>query len=114
MVGLAQATFFLLLVSLSEHISFWIAYLIAAAASIALIGVYLASILNGWKRAFGFSLALSMLYAALFGILRAEQNALLLGTLLLFAALAGLMIGTRRIDWYGIGREAQATRPAER
>ena len=114
MVGLAQATFFLLLVSLSEHISFWIAYLIAAAASIALIGVYLASILNGWKRAFGFSLALSMLYAALFGILRAEQNALLLGTLLLFAALAGLMIGTRRIDWYGIGKEAQATRPAER
>ena len=104
LVGLAQAIFFLLLVSLSEHVRFWLAYLVSAAASIALIAVYLAAILKGWRRAFGFSLALSLLYAALFGILRAEQNALLLGSLLLFAALAGLMIGTRRIDWYGLGR----------
>lgn len=104
LVGLAQAIFFLLLVSLSEHIRFWFAYLISAAASIALITVYLAAILKGWQRALGFGLALVLLYAALFGILRAEQNALLLGTLLLFAALAGLMLGTRRIDWYGFGR----------
>ena len=104
LVGLAQAIFFLLLVSLSEHIRFWLAYLVSAAASIALITVYLAAILKGWRRALGFSLAQALLYAALFGILRAEQNALLLGSLLLFAALAGLMIGTRRIDWYGLGQ----------
>lgn len=100
LVGLAQAVFFLLLTSLSEHIAFATAYLVAASASIALIGTYLAAILRGWRRGLGFSLALAMLYASLFGILRSEQSALLLGSLLLFFALAGVMLGTRGIDWY--------------
>jgi inner membrane protein len=111
-VGLAQAVFFLLLTSLSEHISFSLAYLVAATASITLIGVYLASILRGWQRGVGFSSALVILYASLFGILRSEQNALLLGSLLLFVALAGLMLGTRRIDWYGLGQPATTVDPA--
>jgi inner membrane protein len=111
-VGLTQAVFFLLLTSLSEHISFSLAYLAAATASITLIGVYLASILRGWQRGVGFSSALVILYASLFGILRSEQNALLLGSLLLFVALAGLMLGTRRIDWYGLGQPATAADPA--
>nr|MBP6709561.1 inner membrane CreD family protein [Accumulibacter sp.] len=106
LVGLAQAVFFLLLTSLSEHIAFSLAYLAAASASIALIGLYLASILRGWSRGVGFSGALSILYAALYGILRSEQNALLLGSLLLFIALAGLMLGTRRIDWYRLGKHS--------
>jgi inner membrane protein len=108
LVGLAQAIFFLLLTSLSEHIDFSLAYLIAAVASISLIGIYLSAILRGWSRGIGFSTALAILYAALFGILRSEQNALLLGSLLLFIALAGLMLGTRRIDWYRIGRQSDA------
>ncbi|MBK7049892.1 MAG: cell envelope integrity protein CreD [Rhodoferax sp.] len=103
LVGLAQAVFFLLLTSLSEHISFSLAYLVAASGSIGLIGIYLAAILRGWRRGLGFTAALSLLYGALFGILRSEQNALLLGSLLLFVALAALMLGTRRIDWYRMG-----------
>ncbi len=102
LVGLAQALFFLLLTSLSEHIAFSVAYGVAATACITLIGIYLAAILRGWRRGFGFSFALATLYAALFGILRSEQSALLLGSVLLFFALAGLMLGTRRIDWYGL------------
>jgi inner membrane protein len=109
LVGLAQAVFFLLLTSLSEHIAFSLAYLAAATASIALIGIYLASILRGWQRGLGFSTALAILYAALFGILRSEQNALLLGSLLLFIALAALMLGTRRIDWYRLGKRSDAS-----
>ena len=42
LVGLALATFFLLLIALSEHIAFGLAYLIAAGACIALLGFYLA------------------------------------------------------------------------
>jgi len=106
LVGLAQAVFFLLLTSLSEHIAFSLAYLAAASASILLIGIYLAAILHGWRRGTGFTFALAILYAALFGILRSEQNALLLGSLLLFTALAGLMLGTRRIDWYSLGKRS--------
>lgn len=115
LLGLAQAIFFLLLTSLSEHLPFWLAYLGAALASIALIGVYLAAILRGWPRAAGFSLALSTLYGALFAILQSEQNALLLGSLLLFAALGALMLGTRRIDWYRIGQTSApgSARPAQ-
>lgn len=109
LVGLAQAVFFLLLTSLSEHIAFSLAYLAAATASIALIGIYLASILRGWQRGLGFSTALAILYAALFGILRSEQNALLLGSLLLFIALAALMLGTRRIDWYRLGKRSDTS-----
>ena len=109
LVGLAQAIFFLLLTSLSEHIAFALAYLAAASASVLLIGIYLASILKGWRRGAGFTFALAILYAALFGILRSEQNALLLGSLLLFIALAGLMLGTRRIDWYRLGKQAEAS-----
>ena len=112
LVGLAQAIFFLLLTSLSEHIAFSLAYLIAAAASVVLIGIYLASILHGWRRGTGFTVALAILYAALFGILRSEQNALLLGSLLLFIALAGLMLGTRRIDWYRLGKRPDAQEEA--
>ncbi len=109
LVGLAQAVFFLLITSLSEHLSFSLAYLISASASILLIGIYLASVLKGWRRGLGFSGALAMLYAALFGILRSEQNALLLGSLLLFAALAGLMLSTRKIDWYCLGKPHSAS-----
>jgi inner membrane protein len=102
LVGLAQALFFLLLLSGSEHVAFGWAYLAAATACVALIVGYLAAVLRGVGRALGVGGALGLLYAALYGVLRSEQNALLLGSLLLFALLAALMLGTRRVDWYRI------------
>jgi inner membrane protein len=103
LVGLVQAVFFLLLVSLSEHMAFAWAYAASASASVLLVGVYLASVLRGVKRAVGFSTAMATLYAALFGILQSEQNALLLGSVLLFLLLAAVMLGTRKVDWYSQG-----------
>ncbi|HEV3019571.1 MAG TPA: cell envelope integrity protein CreD [Burkholderiaceae bacterium] len=108
LVGLAQAMFFLLLLSLSEHISFAFAYLGAATGSVLLIVAYLAAVLRGTGRALWAGGALALLYAALFGVLESEQNALLLGSLLLFALLAALMLGTRRVDWYRIGASERA------
>ncbi len=102
LVGLAQAMFFLLLVSLSEHTRFAVAYVAAAAGSVALIVAYLAAVLRSVRRALGVGGALALLYTALFGVLQSEDNALLLGSLLLFAILAALMLGTRRVDWYQI------------
>ncbi|OYU45018.1 MAG: hypothetical protein CFE44_09760 [Burkholderiales bacterium PBB4] len=101
LVGLAQAVFFLLLTSLSEHMDFALAYGASATASVVLVGVYLASVLHGAERAMGFSAAMGTLYAALFGILQSEQNALLLGSVLMFLLLAAVMLGTRKVDWYG-------------
>lgn len=100
LVGLALAIFFLLLLSLSEHMEFWIAYLVAAGACIGLLGVYLAAVLRSRMRGWGFAAGLTLLYAALYGLLVSEDNALVLGSLMLFAILAALMLVTRRIDWY--------------
>jgi inner membrane protein len=103
LVGLALALFFLLLVSLSEHLAFAWAYLIAAFGSVGLIVAYLQAVLRSAGRAAGVGGALILLYGALFGVLQSEQNALLLGSLLLFAILATLMLGTRNVDWYRFG-----------
>ncbi|MEO7497560.1 MAG: cell envelope integrity protein CreD [Massilia sp.] len=103
LVGLALVLFFLLLVGLSEHIVFVTSYLIASAACIVLIAFYLSSVLHSWKRGYGFGAALTMLYGALYGLLISENNALVLGSILLFAVLAAVMVATRKVDWYRIG-----------
>jgi inner membrane protein len=100
LVGLAIAIFFLLLLALSEHIAFGLAYLAAGAACIALIGYYLRFVLGGWARGAGFAGLLGTLYAALYGLLVSEDNAMVLGAGLLFLVLAILMVLTRKVDWY--------------
>ena len=100
LVGMAIAIFFLLLLSLSEHLDFGLSYLLAAAACIGLIGFYLAAVLRSTARGIGFAVTLGALYAALYGLLLSEDNALALGAGLLFAILAAIMVATRRIDWY--------------
>lgn len=106
LVGLALAMFFLLLVSLSEHLHFALAYLIASSACIALIGFYLSFVLRSWKRGFGFGVALTVLYGVLYGLLRSENNALVMGSILLFGVLSAIMIATRKVDWYQLGKPA--------
>jgi inner membrane protein len=112
LVGLALAIFFLLLVSLSEHIDFWKAYLVASAACIGLLGFYLTAVLRSVARGLGFAAMLTVLYGALYGLLVSEDNALVLGSLLLFAILAAVMTLTRRIDWYALGRGDATPAPA--
>ena len=105
LVGLALAIFFLLLLSLSEHIAFWQAYLVSAAACIGLQFVYLSGVLQSWLRAAGFATMLTLLYGVLYGLLVSEDNALLMGSLLLFGILAVIMWVTRKVDWYALGTE---------
>ena len=100
LVGLALAIFFLLLVSLSEHIAFQYAYLAASTSCVLLIGYYLAHVLGSWRRGGAFTLKLAVLYGVLYGLLLSEDNALMLGSLLLFLVLALFMVLTRKIDWY--------------
>ncbi|MBB3060708.1 cell envelope integrity protein CreD [Microbulbifer rhizosphaerae] len=100
LVGLALAMFYLLLVALSEHIDFVLAYLSAALACCGLIGVYLMAVLRSARAGWGFAGSLLLVLGLIYGILMAEDYALLLGALLLFAALAAVMLVTRRLDWY--------------
>jgi inner membrane protein len=101
-VGLALAIFFLLLTALSEYIPFAAAYALAAAACVGLITTYLIYVLRNPRIALAFGAALGGLYAMLYALLQAEDYSLLGGALLLFVLLAGVMIATRRIDWYGL------------
>jgi inner membrane protein len=105
LVGLALAIFFLLLLSLSEHIAFWQAYLVSAAACIGLQFFYLSGVLQSWLRAAGFATMLTALYGVLYILLKSENNALLMGSLLLFGILAVIMWVTRKVDWYALGTE---------
>ena len=104
LVGLALATFFLLLIALSEHVAFGVAYGLAALACVALIGFYLRAALGGMRRGVAFAALLAALYGALFGLLVSEDNALLLGSLLIFGLIATAMVLTRDFDWYSLQR----------
>jgi inner membrane protein len=115
LVGAALAIFFLLLLSLSEHLGFAWAYLAAASACTLLLTGYGAFMLGGWRAGSAFGAALALLYGALYAVLQMEQTALLLGSLLLFAVLATVMISTRRMDWYALksaGHEPPASHPS--
>ena len=100
LVGLALSIFFLLLLALSEHVQFAAAYVTAAVACVGLIAYYLGHVLGGRLRGAGFAAMLGTLYAALYGLLLSEDNALVLGAGLLFLVLATVMVLTRRVDWY--------------
>lgn len=103
LVGCAVAIFFLLLLALSERIPFAVAYLVATIACVVLIGHYLGHVLGGWRRGAGFAGMLGTLYAALYGLLVSEDNAMVLGAGLLFLILAAIMVWTRKVDWYRTG-----------
>lgn len=102
LTGAALLMFFVLLLALAEHIGFGPAYGVAATACVTLIGVYLASLLRSRALAAGFTGGLALLYGALYGILLSEQNALLMGSLLLFGLLAAVMLATRKVDWHAL------------
>lgn len=100
LVGLALAVFYLLLLALSEHFGFVIAYLVAAASVVAMVGGYSAAVLKGWGRGAIGASVLATLYGFLLVLIRAEELSLLLGAIGLALLLAATMYLTRRLDWY--------------
>lgn len=102
LVGMAQVIFYMLLLSIAEHIGFDAAFALAAAATVGLISAY-----AGWtfdSRAQGLRalVAFTFLYGLIYVLMRLEDYALLVGALSSFAAIAAVMYFTRKVDWYGI------------
>jgi inner membrane protein len=108
----ALVLFFVLLLAFAEVIGFTPAYLVAAAAIAGLNTAYSAAVLKSWRRAAFIGGLLAGLYAVLYVLLSLEAFSLLIGALLLFAALAGVMYATRRIDW-GAKREEAIAAPVQ-
>jgi inner membrane protein len=100
LVGLGLAIFFLLLISFSEHMAFRTAYLLASAGCIGLLTFYLTFVLRRVAYGLTFGALLALLYAGIYGLLISEDNALVLGSVMLFGLLAVVMFVTRKVDWY--------------
>jgi inner membrane protein len=116
LVGAALVLFFLLLLSLSEQIGFALAYLAATASCVGLIGYYSGYVLGGFLRSLPLTLGLASLYGALYLMLHSEDNALLIGSVMLFGMLAAIMVATRKVNWYALldqGQPAQASKAAK-
>lgn len=108
LVGAAMSMFFLLLVSLSEHLPFETAYALAASSCVLLLTYYAGHMLHGFSRGIPFGAGIGVLYGMLFVLLKIEQTALLVGAVALFAVLAAIMSLTRRVDWYARLQALQA------
>lgn len=108
LTGAGLILFFVLLLAFAEIIGFTLAYLLASAAIIGLISTYSAAVLGSAKRA-GFIAGLLLgLYALLYVLLNLEAYSLIIGSVLLFVALAAVMYVTRRVDWSGLGKRDEA------
>jgi inner membrane protein len=103
MIGMADVFFYLLLLSLSEHIPFIVAYALGVIAVCMLVSFYSSAVLGGWKRGLVLMPTLGGIYFYLYIALESEDYALLVGAIGVFAILAAVMISTRHIDWYRAG-----------
>lgn len=99
MIGLALIMFYTLLISITEHSSFIIAYAIAASSVIIMLLLYSISVLKSKKFPLFISLALTVLYSFIFVIIQLEDYALLVGSIGLFLILGAVMYVSRKIDW---------------
>ncbi|WP_240310912.1 cell envelope integrity protein CreD [Altererythrobacter sp. ZODW24] len=107
LTGTGLVLFFVMLLAFAEVIGFALAYLVASAAIIGLLTAYSAAVLGSWTRAKVIGGMLVGLYALLYVLLSLEAWSLMIGSLLLFFALAAVMYATRRIDWSGMGRSEE-------
>ena len=99
-VGFALCVFYLLLLSLSEHVGFDAAYGASSVVTMLLISGYAGAVLNGWRPGSSVAAALAALYGFLYLLLRLEDYALLAGAIGLFLILSAVMFLTRRMNWY--------------
>lgn len=101
LVGLALCLFYTLLLSLSEHIGFNKAYVIAASMVLSMVGLYLKQIFQSVKFTLITTGVLAGLYVYIFSLLQLEDYALLIGSIGLFVILALIMWLSLKIKWGG-------------
>jgi len=101
LVGIAQIIFYLLLLSLAERIGFGYGFLVGGAATVILLSANAMWIFSSRLQGIRALAIFSLLYTLIYLLLRLEDNALLLGAIASFLAVASAMYFTRSLDWYG-------------
>jgi len=107
LIGAAMCVFYLLELSLSEHLGFGFAYLVATIAIVAQIAAYCSTVLDSWRRAAITGGVVATLFGYLYVVLTNEDYALLIGSIGVFVVLGTIMYLTRKVDWYGPREGAQ-------
>ena len=102
LIGASITLFYLLLLSLAEQMDFALSYLIASLVDIAIVAWYAGATIRrlmGWVTGG----VLALVHAYLYVLLQMESYSLLSGTIGLLVALLGVMIATRKVDWFALG-----------
>ncbi len=100
LIGVALIVYYTLLISLSEHFGYNIAYGIASVATILLVSLYSTSFLKSKQIMFLFTGLMTFFYVFIFVIIQAEDFSLLIGSIGLFLIIGLLMYFSRNIKWY--------------
>ncbi len=100
LTGFAVVVFYSLLTALSEHISFNIAYIVAALTITSMVGLFARSLYKNSRVTLVIISSMVILYTFLFVILQLADYSLLIGNIGLVIILAVVMYFARKIDWY--------------
>lgn len=103
LVGIALVVFYTLLLSLSEHLNYNLAFVTSALATLLLIAGYVKAILKSTQLTALISGILLVLYTFIFVIIQLQDFALLIGSIGIFIILGLVMYFSRKIDWYNLG-----------
>jgi inner membrane protein len=102
LVGVALVVFYTLLLSISEHLKYNLAFIISALATLLLVAGYVRAILKSGKLTMLIAGILTVLYTFIFVIIQLQDHALLIGSIGLFIILGLVMYLSRKIDWYSL------------
>lgn len=100
LIGAAMVLFYTLLLALSEHIGFNLAYLTASAATVMLIGSFIKSITKDQRSTLLLSSILGIFYLFIYILMQLRDYSLIAGTIGIFIILAILMRVSTKINWY--------------
>ncbi|AEL25769.1 cell envelope integrity protein CreD [Cyclobacterium marinum] len=107
LAGVSLIVFYTLLLSISEHLKFNLAFIVSAIATLSLIAGYVRAILKSGKLTMLITGILAVLYTFIFVIIQLQDYALLIGSIGLFIILGLVMYFSRKIDWYNINLEGE-------
>ena len=107
LVGLALSLFYILLISISEHSNFNLAYAISTLSIVGMITLYSLSIFKASRLTMLLVVALLGIYGFLFVTLQLADYALLMGSIGLTLILAATMYFTRNINWYQLNKPTE-------
>lgn len=105
LIGIAMVVFYSLLLAISEHLGFNIAYLIASIATVSLIASFILMITQQKKTAFLFGMILALFYVFIYVLMQLRDYSLIVGSIGIFIILAVLMKLSTKVNWYTFDRQ---------